>query len=127
LRGYKLLRIRNPPRLSYQAFGVPRRQTETSTSGVNHTKKWRSFAKLRAKYFSEQQKQDDYSDVRFIIGLLDMGDHVGQKDKPILEKAESYIFSNCNGIQTAITELLWPAFVGEVVLLPDAARRNLVD
>lgn len=99
---------------------------ETSTGGVHHTRKWRSFAALRAEHFAKQQKQDDCSDVRFIVGSLDMGNHVGKKDKPILEKAESHIFYNHHGIQTAMTELLWPSFVGEVFLLTDAARRNVV-
>ena len=103
----------------------------TSTGGVHHTRIWRSFAAARATFFAEQQMQDDCSDVRLIVGSLDLRDDLGQNnkpilDKPILEKAESFISLNCHGIQTAMNELLWPEFAGNVALLTGAFRRNLV-
>lgn len=75
----------------------------TSTGGVHHPENWRSFSNSR--YIHLRGSADQLDDVRIVVAKF-KGKEL--QTKADLERFESSIIANQNGILEQIVEKLWP-------------------
>jgi hypothetical protein len=84
--------------------------------GVNHTGGWRPFAAERYQFHLTAREDDYCADVRVMVGTA------GTNAKKTLEKYESAILHNADGIRSRIFDVFWPGEDNSDVVILNTMR-----
>ncbi|MEA9602669.1 hypothetical protein VC188_11120 [Polynucleobacter sp. MG-28-Ekke-A2] len=95
--------------------------TQSKTGGVHHPMQWQYFAKLRARYFFENDTFDRCADARLVIGQMALS---SLQPTTKLEYFEHLIYENVNNIRDYIYQLFWPGVEQSSVILLTSGSNN---